>query len=442
MLPIFNQIANQNYGVSELFQLNQIIAIVFLVGIIGLLAGGYPAYFISGFKIIESIKVNQNPRSSLSNARKVLIVLQFVIAIFMISSTIFISDQLDYFRNKNLGFDKDNVVAIYTYGNFANIFHQKRDYIYDELKKYPGIINAGSTSAMIGNISSVEFLLPDGKEYDSNNRGFMRFFRSDQGFIPTMGIELIEGRNFDPVTDSSGAFIVNEKVVEMLELENPIGVDATNTAMGTRGKIVGVMKDLNFASLHNPIEPLVLTYRPQWSGTIVVKLVGDQVQESLTFIEDFVKEIAPGNLFTYDFLDNRLNNLYISENNMGTIFKIFSALAIFISCLGLYGLAAYSVELRTKEIGIRKAFGATIPKILFLLSRIYFTLILIAFLIAVPISNYFVTEWLNNFAYRVEVNWMIFIAAGLLVAIIAFLAVFGQSYYAAKSNPSNSLRAE
>jgi putative ABC transport system permease protein len=147
-------------------------------------------------------------------------------------------------------------------------------------------------------------------------------------------------------------------------------------------------------------------------------------------------------LFTYDFLDDRLNNLYVSEDKMGTIFKIFSAMAIFISCLGLYGLAAYSAELRTKEIGIRKAFGASIPEILYLLSKAYFILIFIAFLIAIPISNYFVTEWLNNFAYQVEVNWRIFIVSGLAVAAIAFIAVFGQSYYAAKSNPSNSLRVE
>ncbi len=348
----------------------------------------------------------------------------------------------DYFKNKDLGFDKENVVAIYTYGNFADVLPQKRDYIYDELKKHPEIINAGGTSTLIGNISSVEFLLPDGKEYDSNNRGFMRFFRSDQGLIPTLGIELLEGRNFDSVIDSSGAFVVNEKVVEMLELEDPIGTNATNMAMRTQGKIVGVMKDFNFASLHNPIEPLVLTYRPQMSNIIVVKLAGGEIQKSLNYIENFVQEIAPGSLFTYDFLDDRLNNLYVSEDKMGTIFKIFSAMAIFISCLGLYGLAAYSAELRTKEIGIRKAFGASIPEILYLLSKAYFILIFIAFLIAIPISNYFVTEWLNNFAYQVEVNWRIFIVSGLAVAAIAFIAVFGQSYYAAKSNPSNSLRVE
>jgi putative ABC transport system permease protein len=359
----------------------------------------------------------------------------------MISSTLIISSQLEYFRNKDLGFDKDHVIAVHTYGDFGGAFLNNREYIYNELKKHPGIVQTGATTNLIGSISSVEFLLPEGMEYEFDN-DFMRFSRCDEGFIPTLGIEIIDGRNFNPITDSSGAFIVNEKVVEMLGLEEPVGTMAMNTAFRSRGQIVGVMKDFNFASLHNEIEPLVLSYRPEWSGTLVAKLSGDQIKESVSYIESIVKNVAPGSLFAYEFLDESLNNLYLSEDKMSKIFKIFSFLAIFISCMGLYGLAAYSAELRTKEIGIRKAFGASILKILVLLSKVYVILVLIAFAIAIPVSNYFVTEWPKNFAYRTRVEWWTFVISGILVGFIALIAVSGKSIHAARGNPSQALRAE
>jgi len=257
-LPLFNEIANQNFSYYDFLQKEYLLAILILIAGVTLLSGGYPSIFISGFKAAESIKINQLPRSSLSNARKALIVFQFIIAIFMISSTLIISDQLEFFRTKDLGFEKDHVITVGTYGDFNNEFHQRKEYVYQEMKRHPGILEVGATSNLIGNISSVEFLLPDGMEYTFGRESFMRFFRSDEGFIPTMGIELVEGRNFNPVTDSSGAFIINEKVVEMLGLDNPVGTPATNTALGTKGTIVGIMKDFNFASLHNEIEPLAI----------------------------------------------------------------------------------------------------------------------------------------------------------------------------------------
>ena len=440
-LPLFNELANQNFTFKDLLRKEHLYIIAALITGVTFISGGYPAIFISGFKIVDSIKINQIPQSSLSNSRKVLLILQFIIAIFMISSTLIISNQLKYFRNKDLGFDKEHIVAIYTYGDFRSVFQQRREYIYNEFKKHPGIIETGATTSLIGNISSIEFLLPIGMEYE-NSDDYMRFTRSDEGFIPTLGIELIEGRNFHPVTDSSGAFIVNEKVIEMLELEDPIGRRARNDFFQHEGPIVGVMKDFNFASLHNEIEPLVISYRPAWSGVIVVKLAGDQIKEAIAHIEGIVKDLAPGSIFNYGFLDDRLNTLYLSEDKMSKIFKAFSFLAILISCMGLYGLAAYSAELRTKEIGIRKAFGASVSRILILLSKVYISLITIAFVIAIPISNYFVTEWLKNFAYQTRLNWWIFGIAGVSVGVIALIAVAGKSIQAARNNPANSLRSE
>jgi putative ABC transport system permease protein len=257
-----------------------------------------------------------------------------------------------------------------------------------------------------------------------------------------MNIELIAGRNFDPVTDSSAAFIINETTARILELEEPVGTKATNTTLGTTGEIVGVMKDFNFASLHQEIEPLVLTYRPEWASTLLVKLSGDQIRQALEYIEKTVKSVAPGTLFHYDFIEANLNQLYSSEDKMSMIFKIFSLLAILISCMGLYGIAAYTSELRTKEIGIRKAFGASSIQILFMLCRSYLSLILIALVIAIPLANYFITEWMRSFAYHTDIGWWIFLLSGLMVLFTALTAVSSRSIRAANINPTHSLRFE
>ncbi len=442
LLPLFNEITNLNFTLYQLFSIDHLYMLLIVVLVVGILSGGYPAFFISGFKIADAVKINQLPRSSLSLARKVLIVLQFMIAIFMIISSIVIYQQLKYIRNKDLGFDRENIVAVFTYGDFNYQFLSNRSFIYNQLLSHPGIISVGATSNLMGNIQSVEYLLPDGKEFDRSRLKLMRFFRSDEGFIPTMNIELIAGRNFDPVTDSSTAFIINETTARILELEEPVGMMATNTTFGTTGEIVGVMKDFNFASLHQEIEPLVLTYRPEWASTLLVKLSGDQIRQALEYIEKTVKSVAPGTLFHYDFIDANLNQLYSSEDKMSMIFKIFSLLAILISCMGLYGIAAYTSELRTKEIGIRKAFGASSIRILFMLCRSYLSLILIALVIAIPLANYFITEWMRSFAYHTDIGWWIFLLSGLIVLFTALTAVSSRSIRAANINPAHSLRNE
>jgi len=442
LLPLFNNITNLYFNINELVSIDHMMILVLLILIVGILSGGYPAVFISGFKITDAFKMNQLPRSSLSLSRKVLIVFQFMIAIFMIISSIAIYQQLQYFRNRDLGFDKENVMTVYTYGEFNYAFLSSRSYIYNRLLEHPGIEKVGATSNLMGNIQSVEFLLPDGREYDRDNLKMMRFFRSDEGFIPTMNLQLIAGRNFDPVKDSSAAFIINEATMRALELDDPVGTLATNTAFGTRGEIVGVMKDFNFASLHEEIEPLVLTYRPEWASTLVIKIKGDQVKSALKHVEETVKELAPGTLFHYNFIDENLNQLYHSEDKMGTIFKIFAMLAILISCMGLYGIAAYTSELRTKEIGIRKAFGASASNILFMLCKSYFSLILIALVIAIPAANYFITEWMTNFAYHEDLNGWIFLISGILVFVTAVIAVSSKALRAANINPAHSLRFE
>jgi len=343
LLPVFNQITNLNFTLRQLFHPDHLYLIVGLVLMVGILSGGYPAFFISGFKIADAVKINQLPRSSLSLARRVLIVIQFMIALFMIISSIVIYKQLEYMRNKDLGYDRKNIVAVYTYGDLNYQFLSNRSFLYNKLMAYPEILQAGATSNLMGNIQSVEYLLPDGREYDPNTRQVMRFFRADENFIPTMNIELIDGRNFDPVSDTSGAFIINETAARMLQLKDPVGTLATNTTLGTHGPIVGVMKDFNFASLHQPIEPLVLSYDPGRASTLVVKLSGEKTRESLNYIKKTIQEIAPGTLFYYDFIDESLDKLYISEDKMGMIFKIFH------SVLGVSGMGSRKYIIKTPD---------------------------------------------------------------------------------------------
>ena len=440
-LPVFNSIASQNYSITQMFSPAILTGIVILIIVVGLICGFYPSVFLSFFSITNSMKGNQLPRSTLSYLRKTLVTFQFVAAIFMIISTLVILRQLHYLRNKDLGFDKDHVVAFYTFGDMGDAVRNKREYIYDRLLKNPGILAVGAVSNLMGDVNSVEWLQPDGKEVENFN-GNVRCMRVDDGFLKAFNIKLASGRNFNPLTDSSGAFLINEQLAKILDLKNPVGTMATNTASGMHGPIVGVMKDFNYASLHNPIEPLFLEYRPDWTYIIVARIKGSDIQQTLEYVHKIYSEIAPGSLFTYDFINDKLNSMYSAENRMGKIFNIFSVLAIFISCLGLYSLTAWTAKLRIKEIAIRKVFGASPGQLFVMLSKSYIGLIFIAILIAIPLGNYFVTEWLKDFTFHITVSWPVFVIAGVLVLIIALAAVSRQSYITAKTNPAESLKVE
>jgi putative ABC transport system permease protein len=442
-LPAFNSIASQNDTYGELLTPGILAGGLMIIILVGVLSGAYPSLYLSGMGMIRSIRISRLPHSSFSYFRKALIVFQFISAIFMIISTLVILNQLQFLRKKDLGFDHDHLVAFSAYGDIGNMIREKREFIYDKLLKDPGILEVCATSSLMGEIQSVEYLYPDGKDHDIDyNRFNSRCVRADDRYLETFGLELTEGRNFNPVTDSTGAFIINRRMAEALELEHPVGTMATNGASGIHAEIVGVVKDFNFASLHSPVEPLIIEYNPDWTRLIVAKLDGRNTRESLKYVEDLYQKLAPGSMFTYDFIDRKLNDLYGSEDKMGSIFNIFSILAIFISCLGLYGLSAWSAELRSREIGIRKAFGASVGQVMLLLSKSYLGLILIAFLVAVPVSNYFVTEWLKSFAYHITISWWIFILSGVLATVTALIAVWGKSYAAARVNPVQSLKME
>ncbi len=444
LLPFFNQVAQVHISIQDLFSMYNLGVLLALAVLLSICSGAYPAFLLSGLEATHAFRGDRLPGSGINLVRKGLIVLQFIIAAFMIISTMVVYKQLHHFRHMNLGFDREGIVSVRLYGDLWVEAIQKKEVLREKLMQNNDIIQVASTSNLMGNVSSVEFLLPDGVDI-GDERPVMRFLRTDEHFIEAMGIELVDGTEFNPtlVSDSTTLFIINEKAADVLHLtESPVGMMATNTAFGTRGQIVGVMKNFNFASLHSEIEPLIIEYRPDWTGTLLVRINPDRIGETVTYIEGIVKEVVPGSLFLYSFLDDHLDALYHSEKNMSRIFQVFSILAIVISCLGLFGLASFSARMKMKEIGIRKAFGASTAKILIMISGTYLRIITVAVLVAIPVANYLMTDWLKGFAYRIRIEWWIFGVAGLLISFVGMAAIIYQSFWAASSNPVDSLSSE
>ncbi len=441
LLPFYNEIAGINLVTVTFFKWQNILVLIAIVFGIVLLSTGLPAFLISGSHPIHAIKGAKLPTSPVVKIRRILVTFQFAIAIFIITATIVVFKQMSFLHDQKIGFEKEKVISIRLYGRLWEHAVLKKDVFRNELMKKPGVKSVGNVSRFLGNNLSVETLRPTAADPDMDLPA-MRFIRGDEGFIPTVGIELTKGRNFRAGADTSVVFIVNEKLVEVLGIKDPIGAEAENRWSGAKGKIVGVVKNYNFASLHYDIEPLVIEYRPDWVDNILVRVDGLNTKETLASIQKEIENIAPGTIMIHSFLDDQLNFMYQSENNLKQLFLLFSILAVLIACLGLIALSVYNNELRTKEIGIRKLLGASLFNIIVLLSKEYIWLILVAIVVTLPIANYFITEWLTNFAYKIELNWWLYAISGLMVLIIALLSVGRQSIRAALIPPAKSLRSE
>jgi putative ABC transport system permease protein len=407
----------------------------------GLLSGLFPALFISGIEPAHSLKGNKLPSSPANLLRKALVVFQFVIAGFLIISTVLIYQQMKLFHDKQLGFDKDQVMIVNLYGNFKDKLLSHPDVIKNEILTNPDILAVGQSSNIIGDDLSVESVTPvnppAGKEYPT-----ARVFRIDDNYLNVLNIQLKEGRNFSRGFNDSASFIINERAAQALELKNPLGSNIINNTMGLQGKVVGIIKDFHFTSLHNQIEPLVLQYNPAWTGNLLVKIRAGKTSAAVAFLRQKIEMIAPGTLFKYGFLDDHISGLYKKEDNMSQVLKIFSILAIVISCLGLFGLAAHASEIRTKEIGIRKVIGANVGNLIQLLSKDFVMLVLMGNLIAWPLAWFGINKWLQEFTYKIDIKWQVFVASGLLTLLIAILTIGYHCIRTARANPVKSLRTE
>jgi len=439
LLPLFNQLADKQLSFTAYSLLWLIPSLLGIVLVISLLAGSYPAFFLSAFQPIDVLKGKISAGFKGGFLRSFLVVFQFSISIFLIIGTMVIYNQLNYIQTKSLGFNRSQVLVI---KNTINLGANAK-LLKQELKQFPGVISTTMTGYLpTGQDRSVTALFAH-LPIDLKDDVLTQFWPVDEDYISTMGIHLVAGRNFSSqmATDSS-AIIVNEAYAKRLDVKDPLGKIVYRDSYGVQPyHIIGIMKNFNFSSLHDEIGPAVL-YDAEDKGAISAKVKTSNLPALLSQIKNKWKSIAPNQQFNYSFMDEDFDATYRSEQRIGTIFIAFSTLAILIACLGLFGLAAYAAEQRNKEIGIRKVLGASVSGIVSMLSIDFIKLVFIAIVIAAPIAWFAMNKWLQDFAYRINISWWIIAGAGLTALFIAFITISFQSVRAAIANPVDSLRSE
>lgn len=444
ILPFFNNLSAKELSPGMLFSGKMIALLVILPVVVSLIAGSYPSLFLSSFNPITVLKGKLGTGSHKSYLRSGLVVFQFFTSIVLIFATITVYRQLNYIKNRKLGFNKEQVMVIDgtgVLGNGSTAFK-------NEVSKIPGVINASfagflpvSGSARSDNTWSKEAVL------NTSNTFNMQTWNIDENYIPTLGMEMKTGRNFSKSFGAdSSAVIINETTASMLGYKDPIGkriyalIDNLTNEVKSY-EIIGIVSNFNFESMRQRIGPLCMVLgRNSWATAVRVK--PGNAEAVAAGIESKWKSLATGTPFSYHFLDESFNNMYRAEQQVGHLAITFAALAIIIACLGLFGLATYMAEQRTKEIGVRKVLGASVNNIVLMLSRDFLILVVIASIIAFPVSWWAMHSWLQDFEYRVNVGWWIFIASGLIALIIALGTVSFEAIKAALANPVKSLRTE
>jgi putative ABC transport system permease protein len=438
LLPLFNQLAGKTIS-DGMFRHPQYILLLFIAAIIiGFMAGTYPALVLSSFKPVIVLKGRFATGTRGVILRKGLVIAQFTISIVLIISTIVVYNQMKYMRSQDLGFNKDQMMVIDTQGDPAKNAFQ------EALSQIPNVKSTAMSSSVPGGGNPGAYSEIENKKGDLQIANLDLYF-VDFDYIKQYGIKMIAGRGFshDFKTDTTQAMVLNEAAIKMFGYASPEqAIGRRFKQWGREGKIIGVMKDFHFRSLQQDIKPLSMRIEPRGCNLVSVKIVSKNVPATITAIENKWKQLIPNRPFDYFFLDDYFDKQYRSEDRFGRLFLNFAILAIFISCLGLLGLASYSTIQRTKEIGVRKVLGASTSNIVNLLSIDFLKLVLIAFVIAAPIAWFSMQQWLQNFAYRINLGLWAFLFAGLLAVVIAFLTVSFQAVKAAVTNPVKSLRTE
>lgn len=404
----------------------------------GILAGSYPALILSGFSPISSLRGSRTTQTGGSVLRKVLVVAQFAGGIALVVATLVVMRQMDYIRDRNLGYDSEQVVTV---PMRSNAVEEQAELVKERLAAVPGVRSAALASQLPEKITGGNGIMLVGAPEGSGM--IRRVLAADEDFAEVLDLNLIAGRWFiqGRPTDEK-AFVLNESAVRALELDEPLGAEINRN--GNVGPVIGVVEDFHIESLHKQIAPLFI-YAPRASyhhRYLVLKLEAGDLQQTISRLGESWASLLPGVPFSYDFLDDRLDRLYEAEIRQGRLFGIFAALGIFVACLGLFGLAAYTAQQRTKEIGIRKVLGATVSSIMMLLSREFLVLVGFAFVVAAPVAWILMDRWLDDFAYHVDPDTGSLLLAAAVSLGIALLTVSGQAFRAAMSDPVDSLRAE
>jgi len=444
LLPLVNKMSNQELSFSTLLHWQVLLPLISLPFVIGLISGIYPAIFMSSFIPVKVLKGILKTGSASVSFRKVLVVFQFSISIFLIVATTVVFQQLQYIQKKDLGFNKDHVLTM----QYTRLLNKQYNAFRDDILKNSDVKELGRSSR-----------IPSGRLLDDQGASILeggsmqplkvdlKYITTDYGFIPTYGMQMAAGRNFSKAysTDTNN-YIINEAAVRTLGWKtaaNAIGKDISYG--GIKGKVIGIVKDFHFESLHQPIIPLLFqlpSERNSYYSKLSIKIDGRNVQSTINTIQTTWQKYLPETPFDFTFLDDKFDQLYRSEQQQGNLFTIFSCIAIFIACLGLFGLSAFTITQRVKEIGVRKVLGASVPQIVTELSKDFLKLVAIAALISLPIAWYFMNNWLRDFASRISISWWVLLLAGIIALVIAFVTISFQSIKAALANPVKSLRSE
>ncbi len=438
LLPLFNQLAGKQVSTAFFYHPLYILSLCLIAIVIGVVAGFYPALVLSSFKPVSVLKGRFTTGTKGILLRKGLVVFQFTISIILIIGTVIVYTQLKYMRSQDLGFSKDQTIVIDT-----NL-DKNKDAFKESLSAVHNVLATSFSSVVPGGGINTAYSKVQNKTGDMQTTNLDIYF-VDFNYINQYKIKVIAGRNFSKEfgTDTTQAMVINESAAKLLGYSAPQQAIGRNfDQWGRKGKIIGVVKDFHYQALQEPIKPLTMRIEPGGYQLLSIKVAADNLPSTIKAIESKWNQIIPNRPFDYTFLDESFDKQYRAEDRFGNLFFNFAILAIFISCLGLLGLASYSTIQRTREIGVRKVLGASVSNIINLLSKDFLKLVLIAFVIASPVAWLFMNKWLQDFAYRTNLSWWMFVFAGMAAIVIAFGTISFQAIKAAIANPVKSLRTE
>lgn len=438
LLPLFNQLAGKDIALNSLLSSQFVMGMIVLVIFVGLGAGIYPALYLTSFQPVEVLKGKIRAGFKSSGLRSFLVTLQFTISIVLIISTLIVFQQVDYIQNKNLGFSKDNVLII----DNINKLGTNKQAFKDMLKKQEGINNVSYSQYVQPHIGNSSVFRPSGENQEDI---LFSYNTIDEDHLATMKMELAQGRNFSKdIASDSMAVMMNEAAFKLIGWDNIEGkeiLEFQDEGIGPHFRVIGVVKDFNYETLKNKVRPLLLFYAPE-NQMVSIQLSGSNLQDKVAFIGDKWKELSGNAPYDYTFIDQEFDALFRAEQRMSFLFTVFTVLAIAIASLGLLGLASFTAEQRAKEIGIRKVMGSSVSQIVLLLSGGFTKLVVISFIIAAPISYYAMSNWLESFAFRIDINLLTLLVGGIVALMVRWITISFQSYKAARANPANSLKSE